>query len=60
MNNNILTVNLNGNCKVEKDVRFSVSLSSELNRNVEAKAKELGLTKMSYIRMILSQSVKEV
>lgn len=59
MNNNVVTYNANGNAIEEKDVKFTLPLSADLNRQVEEKAKQLGLKKIPYIRMILSQIVNE-
>lgn len=58
---NVITYNVNGNANVEeeKDVKFTLSLPSDLNAKVVAKGKKMGLSKLAYIRMILSQSVEE-
>lgn len=55
--NKIITYNGNGNANVEQDVKFTLKLSPDLNKKVVAKASELGISKLSYIRMILSKSV---
>ena len=50
--------NANGDLK-EEDVKFTLKLSSDLNKKVTDKANELGLSKLAYIRMILSQIVNK-
>lgn len=59
--NNVITYNANGNsnCEIEKDVKFTLVLPADLNKKVVDEASSLGLSKLSYIRMILSQSVNK-
>lgn len=60
---NLITCNINGLLnKEDKDdevVKFTLKLPSSLNQKVVDEASKLGLSKLSYIRMILSQAVNK-
>lgn len=62
MSDNVITVNVNNNSNIqeEKDVRFTLPLSEDLDAKVKKKAKEAGFkTKIAYIRYLLTQEVNK-